>query len=74
MQEVKREERDKVADGKGAFFLKRSAKKAIAVEERFNELKRDGKLQKFMAKKRQKNANKDYHKMPSRRGGDEDDY
>jgi len=71
MQAVKREERDKVAEGKGAFFLKRSAKKAIAVEERFNELKRDGKLQKFMAKKRQRNANKDFHKMPARRDDDE---
>ena len=34
---------------------------------RFNELKAEGKLNKFMAKKRHHNANKDHKKMPIRR-------
>lgn len=34
---------------------------------RFDELKKDGKLQKFLAKKRKHNASKDHKMMPMRR-------
>jgi len=64
MQQVKAVEREKVKAGKKPFFLKESAKKEIALEERYEELKRDGKLRKFMAKKRSKNAHKDARWLP----------
>ena len=38
---------------------------------RYNELKREGKLNKFMTKKRKQNSNKDHRWLPSRRGEDE---
>lgn len=56
-----------VKQGKTPYFLKRTTKEAIAVEERYNELKKGGKLGKFMEKKRQRNASKDQKKMPMRR-------
>lgn len=67
LQELKREEREKVSRGKGAYHLKRSERKAIAVEERFNELKKSGRLHKVMAKKRRKAAGRDAQHMPVRR-------
>jgi len=71
LREVNRAERQKVQEGKTPFFLKRAAKKDIALDERFNELKREGKLQKFLGKKRKKNSNKDHRLMPDRRNTEE---
>jgi ribosomal RNA-processing protein 36 len=56
-----------VKNGKNPFFLKRSKVKEIALEERFNELKQSGKLNSFLAKKRQKNSNKDHLRLPKQR-------
>lgn len=67
LKELKHAEKEKVKEGKKAFFLKKSDIKTIAMEERYNELKKDGKLHRFMEKKRHRNANKDHLKMPSRR-------
>ena len=67
LQTVRAEEREKVKNGKTPFFLKRSAKKQIALEERFDELKKDGKLNAFLMKKRKRNSNKEHKKMPRRR-------
>ena len=67
LQSVRAEEREKVKNGKTPFFLKRSAKKQIALEERFDELKKDGKLNAFLMKKRKRNSNKEHKKMPRRR-------
>ena len=67
LQTVRAEERQKVKNGKTPFFLKRSAKKQIALEERFDELKKDGKLNAFLMKKRKRNSNKEHKKMPRRR-------
>jgi ribosomal RNA-processing protein 36 len=61
------EEREKVKNGKMPFHLDRNAKKVIALEERFDELKGEGKLNSFLLKKRKKNANKDHRWLPSRR-------
>ena len=61
------EEREKVKNGKMPYHLNRNAKKVIALEERFDELKGEGKLNSFLLKKRKKNANKDHRWLPSRR-------
>lgn len=67
LSELKKIERQKVAQGKKPFFLKESVKKDIALEERYDELKKEGKLQKFLVKKRKKNANKDHRWLPYER-------
>ena len=64
---VKQDEREKVKNGKTPFFLKRSAKKQIALEERFDELKKEGKLSSFLQKKRKRNANKEHKSLPRQR-------
>lgn len=56
-----------VKNGKNPFFLKRSKVKEIELEERYNELKQSGKLNSFLAKKRQKNSNKDHLRLPRQR-------
>lgn len=69
MQTLRAEERQKVAAGKKPFFPKRSAVRALVLEERFDELKAagGGKLKKFMEKKRMKNAKKDVRWLPNQR-------
>lgn len=61
------EEREKFKNGKMPYHLGRNAKKVIALEQRFDELKGEGKLNSFLLKKRKKNANKDHRWLPSRR-------
>ncbi|DBA00965.1 TPA: hypothetical protein N0F65_006226 [Lagenidium giganteum] len=63
----KREEREAVASGKGAFYLKRKDKKKIELQAKFQDLQETGRLSKFMAKKRKKNANKDHRWLPTQR-------
>lgn len=72
--EIKSEERRKVAAGKKPFFLKESAKKTVAMEQRFDELKAagHGKLKKFIEKKRAKNASKDRRWLPGSRREEDD--
>ncbi|KAG7380102.1 rRNA biogenesis protein rrp36 [Phytophthora pseudosyringae] len=76
----KREEREAVASGKGAFYLKvccwlqvlvamgkRKDKKKVELQAKFHDLQETGRLSKFMAKKRKKNANKDHRWLPTQR-------
>ncbi len=71
---LRAEEREKIKAGKKPFFLKASARKAVELEERFSELKREGKLNKFMTRKRKQNSNKDHRWLPERRGGGDGEY
>ncbi|KAH7477114.1 hypothetical protein PRIC1_001132 [Phytophthora ramorum] len=63
----KREEREAVATGKGAFYLKRKDKKKLELHAKFQDLQDTGRLSKFMAKKRKKNASKDHRWLPTQR-------
>ncbi|KAE8907318.1 hypothetical protein PF005_g2165 [Phytophthora fragariae] len=63
----KREEREAVASGKGAFYLKRKDKKKLELHAKFQDLQETGRLSKFMAKKRKKNASKDHRWLPTQR-------
>ena len=76
MKAVHAEERVKVAAGKKPFFLKDSAKKALVLEARYDELKQQGrgKLKKFIEKKRIKNAKKDVRWVPEGRRDDGEAY
>ena len=70
LQQMYREESEKVKEGKMPFFLKKSAIKEVALDERYKELKQTGKLQKYLAKKRKHNASTDHVKLPTRRSFD----
>lgn len=63
---TKRAERDAVAAGKKPFHLKRSEKKRLELEQRYEQLASEGKLEKFMEKRRKKNSKKDKRWLPTR--------
>ncbi|CAM9259291.1 unnamed protein product [Pylaiella littoralis] len=67
IRDARKKEREAVAGGKKAFFLKGSEKKKLSLEQRYEGLKEEGKLSKFMEKKRKKNAAKDHRWLPSKR-------
>ncbi|CAM9554986.1 unnamed protein product [Sphacelaria rigidula] len=67
LREVKKKEREAVAGGKKPYFLKGSEKKRLSLEQRYDDLKEEGKLGKFMEKKRKKNAAKDHRWLPAKR-------
>ena len=69
LREWKRDERAKVATGKAPFYLKRSAKREMAMQLRFDELRKRGKLDTFMEKKRKKATAKERRWMPTERRG-----
>ena len=56
--------------GKGPYFEKASDKRKRELVERYNALKKSGKLTTFMAKRRQRVAAKDRRIMPSVRRGE----
>lgn len=65
------EEKAAVAAGKKPFFLKKSEKRKRELLAKYEELKSAGQLDKYMAKRRKKNAAKDHRYVPSgRRGGE----
>ncbi|RLN73872.1 hypothetical protein BBJ28_00006587 [Nothophytophthora sp. Chile5] len=61
------EEREAVASGKNPFYLKRKDKKKLELQAKFQNLQETGRLSKFMAKKRKKNASKDHRWLPTQR-------
>ncbi|GLI66249.1 hypothetical protein VaNZ11_009999 [Volvox africanus] len=69
--EWKSKESSAVAAGKAPYFLKASDKKQLALLAKYQELKERGKLDKFMEKRRKKNAAKDHRYLPSGRRGQE---
>jgi len=63
-KEIRAAEREKVKAGKRPFFLKKSTMKDVMLEDKFEQLKKEGKLRKFMEKKRKSNASKDRRWIP----------
>ena len=64
-------EKSKIKDGKKPFFLKKNALKEKLLEDRYDELKKEGKLKKFIDKKRKRNSSKDHRWLPVRRIDDD---
>eukprot|EP00658_Telonema_sp_P-2_P051264 TRINITY_DN39315_c0_g2_i2.p1 TRINITY_DN39315_c0_g2~~TRINITY_DN39315_c0_g2_i2.p1 ORF type:complete len:167 (-),score=47.97 TRINITY_DN39315_c0_g2_i2:71-571(-) len=68
VQKAKSERRKKeqalVKKGKKPFFLKKSAQKEEEMLAKFKNLKKTGKLEKFIQKKRKKNASKEKRFLP----------
>jgi ribosomal RNA-processing protein 36 len=56
-----------VASGKNPYFLKKSEKRKMELVAKYEELKASGGLDKYMAKRRKKNAAKDHRYLPSGR-------
>ncbi|XP_061582448.1 ribosomal RNA processing protein 36 homolog [Cololabis saira] len=62
--EFKRQQRERANQGTQPFFLKKSEKKKLQLAEKYQELKKSGKLENFLSKKRKRNATKDRRKLP----------
>jgi ribosomal RNA-processing protein 36 len=68
--ELRGKEKQAVAEGKRPYFAKRSEVRAAELVARYEELKKGGKLEQYMEKRRRRNAAKDHRFIPSeRRGG-----
>ncbi|XP_033985574.1 ribosomal RNA processing protein 36 homolog [Trematomus bernacchii] len=64
--QFKRQQRERAGQGDRPFFLKNSEKKKLQLAEKYQELKKTGKLDNFLSKKRKRNAGKDRRKLPPR--------
>ena len=66
LKSMKKAELAAVKEGKKKpFFLKKSERKKLSLAEKFKELKQNGKLEKYMEKKRKRNAAKLKKALPS---------
>ena len=63
-KQQKQKASEQTKSGKKAFYLKNSDKKKIELAEKYKELKSSGKLDKYMMKKRKRNAQKDKRNLP----------
>lgn len=68
--ELKRGEQAAVAGGKKPYFPKKSEVRAAELVARYEELKKGGKLESYMEKRRRRNAAKDHRYLPSARRGE----
>lgn len=64
-RELKKEQIARVRGGKQPFFLKKSDKKVLELAEKYKKLKETGSLEKYMTKKRKKNASRDRKLLPT---------
>ncbi|XP_055492260.1 ribosomal RNA processing protein 36 homolog isoform X1 [Leucoraja erinacea] len=67
LNQFKQEQRQRVQQGSKPYFLKKSELKTMELADRYQALKRDGKLESFLGRKRKRNATKDRQKLPGRR-------
>lgn len=63
--QFKRKQRELVGQGHKPFYLKKSDMKKLELAEKYSELKKSGKLENFLSKKRKRNATKDRKKLPN---------
>ncbi|KAK3587747.1 hypothetical protein CHS0354_042702 [Potamilus streckersoni] len=66
LNEWKKKEEERIKEGKNPYFLKKSDKKTLILAEKYKELKKSGKVEKYLNKKRKKNAQKERKKLPGR--------
>uniref|UniRef100_H3CGL7 rRNA biogenesis protein RRP36 n=1 Tax=Tetraodon nigroviridis TaxID=99883 RepID=H3CGL7_TETNG len=62
--QFRKQQRERAEQGARPFFLKKSEKKKLQLAEKFQQLKKSGKLENFLSKKRKRNATKDRRKLP----------
>lgn len=66
-KEHRKTERQLQKDGKRPFFLKKSIRKQLELVEKYKQLKKDGRLEKYLSKKRRRNAQRDRRQLPFKR-------
>ena len=62
-------EKAAVGGGKAPFYLKKSEKRRLELLAKYESLRSSGGLEKYMAKRRKKNAAKDHRYLPVGRRG-----
>lgn len=62
-------EREAVRAGKKPFFLKKTDRRKAELVAQYQDLQKSGGLDKFLAKRRRKNAAKDHRYVPAARAG-----
>mmetsp|Transcript_4555 Transcript_4555/g.13100 ORF Transcript_4555/g.13100 Transcript_4555/m.13100 type:complete len:325 (-) Transcript_4555:426-1400(-) len=67
--ELKAKEREAVRAGKKPFFLKKTDRRKAELVAQYQDLQKSGGLDKFLAKRRRKNAAKDHRYVPAARAG-----
>jgi len=65
--EKKKIEARLVEEGKQPFFVKKSDRKLLDRKEKFEELKKNNKLEKYLERVRRKRASKDHRLIPYQR-------
>lgn len=65
--DLRKKEKAAVAEGKKPYFAKKSEVRAAELVARYEELKKGGKLEQYMEKRRRRNAAKDHRFIPSER-------
>ena len=70
-REFMKQEREAVSHGKKPFFLKKRDIREAELKDRFESLSKRGKLNKYMEKKRRRNAERDVANMPAIRQRDD---
>ncbi|XP_075454954.1 ribosomal RNA processing protein 36 homolog isoform X2 [Ascaphus truei] len=63
--EFKRQQRELAQQGKKPFYLKRGDLRKLELADKYQELKKRGKLEHFLSKKRKRNSTKDRKKLPN---------
>eukprot|EP00731_Ephydatia_muelleri_P027395 Em0019g268a len=66
-REHRRTEAKLISKGKKPFYLKKATQKKIELVQKYSELKKLGKVDEFIRKKRKKNASRDRKQMPTPR-------
>ena len=69
-KEEQNKRREARASGKTPYYLKKSEQKRQEILAKYEELKSTGGLERYMEKRRKKNAAKDHRYLPSRRPGE----
>lgn len=63
-KEWKKKEQSQVLEGKKPYFLKKTDLRKLELAEKYKDLKKSGKLDKYLSKKRKKTAQKEKKKLP----------
>ncbi len=66
-KERRKAERELVLQGKNPFYTKKSDERTMELLHKFTELKKKGQLDKYLVKKKRKQANKEHKHIPWKR-------
>ncbi|XP_053568760.1 ribosomal RNA processing protein 36 homolog [Bombina bombina] len=63
--EFKRQQRELAQQGKKPFYIKKGDLRKLELADKYKELKKSGKLEHFLSKKRKRNSHKDRRRLPN---------